>query len=346
MTDIAAISSSTASDNSATLATAASANKDFKFYTAAPATDNDDTTVSFGDFLDMINPLQHIPVISAGYRSITGDTISPFARIAGDTLYAGILGVASAGIAAVGAIADEAFAANNEGTGMVGTVYAACFGDDQATAAPATQLAAADAAAPVYGVNGMTPIPTTAVTATAITLDTAALNTQAPILVNTPASAPQMTAQAGDVAGQALPLDRSKAAYGGVMDTTMTQSAQQNQSLAMALTGNEGIIKAQHALRNSRFMSASPIPGSVAATDVTSQPQNASQSMIMSRAQAAPVAAPAPDAEMQEAMKPTPQTQAAMQGMLKDLQSLKGIDQYRNAAQSTPMPGSSVNLSN
>ena len=44
--------------------------------------------------IDVINPLQHIPVISTIYRHITGDEISPMARIAGDTLYGGPIGAA------------------------------------------------------------------------------------------------------------------------------------------------------------------------------------------------------------------------------------------------------------
>jgi hypothetical protein len=47
-------------------------------------------------FIDIINPLQHIPVISAIYRHITGDEISPMARIAGDALYGGPIGGAVA----------------------------------------------------------------------------------------------------------------------------------------------------------------------------------------------------------------------------------------------------------
>lgn len=47
---------------------------------------------TFGDFLDIINPLQHIPVISNLYREITGDEISPHARIMGDTLFGGPTG--------------------------------------------------------------------------------------------------------------------------------------------------------------------------------------------------------------------------------------------------------------
>ncbi len=47
---------------------------------------------SFGDVLDLVNPLQHIPVVSNLYRKITGDEIAPVVRIAGDTLYGGPVG--------------------------------------------------------------------------------------------------------------------------------------------------------------------------------------------------------------------------------------------------------------
>ncbi|MDG2032375.1 MAG: hypothetical protein P8J29_00410 [Rhodospirillales bacterium] len=49
---------------------------------------------TFFDFLDVINPLQHIPVVSTLYRSITGDSIDPGAKIAGGTLFGGPLGAA------------------------------------------------------------------------------------------------------------------------------------------------------------------------------------------------------------------------------------------------------------
>lgn len=52
---------------------------------------------SFGDFIDMINPLHHIPVVGQVYRAVTGDQISDSARIAGGGLFAGPLGI---GIAA------------------------------------------------------------------------------------------------------------------------------------------------------------------------------------------------------------------------------------------------------
>lgn len=49
----------------------------------------------FGDFLDTINPLQHIPGVSTVYRALTGDAISPGARIAGGGIFGGPLGFLS-----------------------------------------------------------------------------------------------------------------------------------------------------------------------------------------------------------------------------------------------------------
>jgi hypothetical protein len=51
-----------------------------------------DRGFSFGDLLDIVNPLQHIPVVSTIYRAITGDQIKTFPKIAGDMLYGGVAG--------------------------------------------------------------------------------------------------------------------------------------------------------------------------------------------------------------------------------------------------------------
>ncbi|MDX8405213.1 MAG: hypothetical protein R8K50_03590 [Mariprofundus sp.] len=47
---------------------------------------------SFRDILDVINPLQHIPVISTLYRKFSGDEMGYASRIAGDTLFGGAVG--------------------------------------------------------------------------------------------------------------------------------------------------------------------------------------------------------------------------------------------------------------
>jgi hypothetical protein len=47
---------------------------------------------TFLDFLDVINPLQHVPVVGTMYRAITGDEIDPGSRIAGSSLFGGPIG--------------------------------------------------------------------------------------------------------------------------------------------------------------------------------------------------------------------------------------------------------------
>jgi hypothetical protein len=59
---------------------------------------------AFHDLLDIINPLQHLPVVGTLYRAITGDTMGTVEKIAGDALYGGLWG-------AVGSVADTAFEA-------------------------------------------------------------------------------------------------------------------------------------------------------------------------------------------------------------------------------------------
>lgn len=56
----------------------------------------------FHHLLDVINPLQHLPVIGTIYRAITGEHIGAVEKIAGDTLYGGLWG-------AVSSVADVAF---------------------------------------------------------------------------------------------------------------------------------------------------------------------------------------------------------------------------------------------
>ncbi len=89
--------------------------------------------IGFGDFIDLINPLHHLPVIGPLYREITGDEIKPAAQILGGFLYGGPVGL----VTSVGhAIAEEA-----TGKDVTGHVMAALFGEDDA--AETTAIAAA-----------------------------------------------------------------------------------------------------------------------------------------------------------------------------------------------------------
>ncbi|MBG78944.1 MAG: hypothetical protein CL570_07970 [Alphaproteobacteria bacterium] len=63
---------------------------------------------SFGflDLLDMVNPLQHIPVVGSIYRSVTGDTIKPISQMVGGMAFTGPLGAV---FPLVGAVIDQEF---------------------------------------------------------------------------------------------------------------------------------------------------------------------------------------------------------------------------------------------
>jgi hypothetical protein len=55
--------------------------------------------ITFKDVLDIINPLQQLPIIGSIYRELTGDTIKPGARLIGGGIYGlGIGGVVSAAL--------------------------------------------------------------------------------------------------------------------------------------------------------------------------------------------------------------------------------------------------------
>ena len=96
---------------------------------------------TFSDFLDIINPLQHIPVVSAVYRAATGDTLDPGARLLGGALFGGVGGLVTAIVNAV--VEDET------GADIGGNLLAALTGggSDQGTVRTADSAEAAPEAA-------------------------------------------------------------------------------------------------------------------------------------------------------------------------------------------------------
>lgn len=113
----------------------------------------------FWDLLDIINPLQHIPVVSTIYRAITGDELKGTARILGGVLFGGPIGGAFAVFNAIFAdatgrdLGDHALAMAFGGEWEPGherpALAAASAPDLPFVAAPASQAAAAPADAPV-----------------------------------------------------------------------------------------------------------------------------------------------------------------------------------------------------
>jgi len=106
---------------------------------------------TFDDFLDIINPLQHLPIVSFIYRAITGDKIKPAMRILGDIGYGGPTGFMSS----CAEVLFEAIFGDDVG----GTAISLLTGGDddkkagektaEVAANPAAQLASTDPAATV-----------------------------------------------------------------------------------------------------------------------------------------------------------------------------------------------------
>lgn len=262
--------------------------------------------ISFDDFLDAINPLQHIPVLSSLYRGITGESINPVSRIAGDALYGGVFGLASAAMSGAGALADEIVAANNGGQRasefLIASVLGSGVGETQMADASPALIAQAHPQGSANAALFQTPATQSPILQIPDLKQTASADT--PTTTIAEAGAPP-SAPSGDAA-KGMPIDRSKMAYGGVMDSAMMASAKQNQALALALAGNHSAFQAQRALHNSRFETA-PTASETKATDETS---------------------------------------SALQSLLSDLQISKGVRQYKDAAQSTPVSENAVNIVN
>ena len=137
--------------------------------------DKPDAEFTFNDLIDIINPLQHLPVVSTIYRAITGDEISTHARAIGGGLYGGPLGMLAAGAImaieeAAGTNPSEQLAALfNSDSGDApeqagGVQVAAAPGTSPATAAAAAASpeAMALAAAPGGANTAAAPVPTAA----------------------------------------------------------------------------------------------------------------------------------------------------------------------------------------
>lgn len=83
---------------------------------------------SFADLLDAVNPLQHIPVVSTLYRTVTGDEINAPARLLGAGLFGfGLFG----GLAGLAGAAANSLLAGATGKDAGAHVLALLRGGDQ-----------------------------------------------------------------------------------------------------------------------------------------------------------------------------------------------------------------------
>ncbi|MBV6634036.1 MAG: hypothetical protein KI792_13500 [Alphaproteobacteria bacterium] len=93
--------------------------------------------MSFWDFLDVINPLQHIPIVNTFYREMTGDTIKPSTQMAGGVLFGGPVGLVSG--------AFNAMFEQTGGNDMVGTLVASLTDDGSINTGAEPAIAVAEA---------------------------------------------------------------------------------------------------------------------------------------------------------------------------------------------------------
>jgi len=288
-------------------------------------TDAGTADLSFGDFLDMINPLQHIPVVSSVYRAISGDTINPVSRVAGDILFSGPLGIASVLASGAGAIADTVMEAKT-GKDMAGTMVAALFGDDGAasTTPPTTQLA--DAAEPANTAASPTADTTPAAVAQA---DSAPAATPATVAA-TPTADANTTPQ---TLAKSFPLDRKKMAFGGVM--APIQPAASNGIRIGSTIYTSPLLNGKH-----------PVPVATATA--------AAASVDAAQAAAVPVTAPSPTVTAALPASPIPASVTANSGtgsttgqslpanLSDDALILRALNMYKSVAQSSGGTGSTL----
>ena len=79
----------------------ASAGRDIDFTGSEVSGAGEGGDFGFGDLVDMVNPLQHIPLVNLAYREITGDEIKPVGKIIGGGVFGGPVGMASGLVDAV-----------------------------------------------------------------------------------------------------------------------------------------------------------------------------------------------------------------------------------------------------
>ena len=155
--------------------------------------------LSWGDVLDVINPLQHIPIVSSFYRTLTGDTISGSARVLGSTLYGGPIGMIAG--------AANAIMAEVNGADLGDTLVAGLLGEELPDAAIEGGTLLAEAEAPPDAAPELVP-------AAASLQDTAETEEAPPSLASAFAPLPKTPGQTltGDAALSALMGDLRVAA--------------------------------------------------------------------------------------------------------------------------------------
>ena len=329
------------------------------------------TDFSFGDVLDLLNPLQHIPLVSAAYRAVTGEDIHPAARVAGDVLYGGAIGAASSILSGAGGALNSAMQ-EETGHDAVGQVVTAMLGDTASSAdeaqpsmaeadSPATSPTATATTAPVR-IADLPPLtgPSAASESSASSAPSASSTTLA---ASTKTEAP--------VTGFAIPRD--KMPFGGVMAPLGSERA-----ITAAMTHSAPAPRMGNTIYTGRLMNGPhPLPvASSAMARVASTPSSSALPSIASTATtaSAPLAATSTSIPSSPVLKdglvtPVVNTASAETAGLTqpaaataaaapvassyptalsadDVLILKAIGQYRSVAEAPSSTGTTVNVVN
>ncbi|WP_083386765.1 hypothetical protein [Magnetospirillum fulvum] len=129
----------------------------------------EDDSPSFWDLLDVVNPLQHIPLVNDVYRELSGDKIGIAARLTGGALFGGVIGLIGAAISGV----------VEESTGATaGGHVLALFRDESTPDGSGSGTALAQAVPPPAQAQAATDDPAQAQTAEAKTTETKTAETK------------------------------------------------------------------------------------------------------------------------------------------------------------------------
>lgn len=140
-----------------------------EYQEASSAQDSDEEGLTFWDVLDVVNPLQHIPIVNTIYRELTGDTIASGAKLAGGALFFGPIGLGFAALDVgvkemTGAAIDEHVVAMIKGEDAGENARQAAAADDIKKAAKMAKATGAETpvasaqAAPVATVERTAPL--------------------------------------------------------------------------------------------------------------------------------------------------------------------------------------------
>lgn len=179
--------------------------------------------MSFWDVLDVVNPLQHIPIVNSIYRAVTGDEIGAPARVMGGILFGGVVG----GAAAIANAVLEQSTGRDLGDHVLASLGA---GGQEAGAATAVAQAPAPASAAQAASTPTTPQTVAAATAAALrpTASAAPPETAAPV----PAAAAPGAASLRDAL--ASPVGEHRPNRMPARDTIPANTMQAKQAAALA----------------------------------------------------------------------------------------------------------------